>query len=171
MVISEYVEGSSNNKALELYNCGAEIIDLSTVGVCLENNGGDVMGGGRCNQQSVLSGTLAPGAVFTICNPTLPGAGACDVQSGNLTSFNGDDRVIIFDDANGSATFEPGADGLFDVLGTLGEAPADRPWADVTLRRCDFTPFDGVSPFDLGRFEMLVSDTFDGLGDLTATCD
>lgn len=40
LFFSEYVEGGSNNKALEIFNDSSTIVDLSTFSVRLYNNGG-----------------------------------------------------------------------------------------------------------------------------------
>ena len=61
ILISEYVEGSSDNKALELYNCSDQDADLGRVGVCLASNDG-----ADCDTTVTLSGTLGP-APSTAC--------------------------------------------------------------------------------------------------------
>ena len=56
LIISEYVEGSGNNKALEFYNSGSQVLDLSAYRVEFYFNGASAAG-----RSIDLSGSLAPG--------------------------------------------------------------------------------------------------------------
>ena len=147
LLISEYVEGSSNNKALELYNCDSGPLDLSGVGVCLFSNKVT-----DCSTDVTLSGTLAPGEVFGICNSgldmSLVDPGDCDLTSG-VTAFNGNDRLLIYSDDDMSGDFSSG-DTTLDALGQSAVEPLGLPWAEMTLRRCDYTSprYDGAGAFD-----------------------
>lgn len=106
---SEYIEGSSNNKAIEIYNGSLSTIDLSGYAVKLASNGG---GWGTTEN---LSGNLASGDVYVIYN-----SGACsDITNvGDLAStvtyFNGDDALGLFY-----------SDMLIDVIGEQGVDPGD----------------------------------------------
>ncbi|MDZ7820940.1 MAG: hypothetical protein U5N26_03485 [Candidatus Marinimicrobia bacterium] len=40
MFFSEYIEGSGNNKALEIYNAGADTVDLNMFRIAQSSNGG-----------------------------------------------------------------------------------------------------------------------------------
>jgi hypothetical protein len=64
--ISEYIEGSSNNKAIELYNAGDNEVNLGFVEFWRISTGGD-WAEGEANAVT-LSGTLAPGDVYVVCN-------------------------------------------------------------------------------------------------------
>ena len=57
LFFSEYVEGSGNNKALEIYNPTNQTIDLSKYSVARYSNGSAVYTEGGITQ---LTGTLAP---------------------------------------------------------------------------------------------------------------
>ena len=59
LFISEYIEGSSFNKAVEIYNGTGSSVDLSTYSVELYSNGAS-----SPSQSVALSGTLADGDVF-----------------------------------------------------------------------------------------------------------
>lgn len=103
LFISEYLEGSSNNKALEIFNASDYPVDLSKVSLKQSNNGNgfDVLP----QYTLVLSGEIAPYATYTIVN-----TGATDVykskadlilaantQPGqSVTNFNGDDAIGLF---------------------------------------------------------------------------
>ncbi|MCB9336371.1 MAG: lamin tail domain-containing protein [Flavobacteriales bacterium] len=126
--ISEYVEGTSLNKALELYNPTSSTIDLSQLTLKRFENGSPI-----ATDVLNLFGTLAPGQTFSICgngaNATLKAA--CDTAvASNVFSFNGNDALGLF----------RGVDTL-DIFGKIGEDPGLF-WSgggvitqDVTLRR------------------------------------
>lgn len=100
LFISQYYEGTSNNKFIELYNNGTSDVDLSTYSLTLWNNA-NAEGwktGGSANATLLLTGTLAPGAHYLYYNSgaldpsyAVPG----DVITG-VTSFNGNDSVVLY---------------------------------------------------------------------------
>ncbi len=147
IIISEYVEGDSNNKAIELHNCGSAQRDLSGLAICVMNGSNT----STCTSRYELSGNLGAGAVLSVChsslNPTLQNFSACDEFTGNL-GFNGDDRVIILEDTDGMSGFDPNTDTVLDAIGLVGTSQSSADWEDKTLRRlCDPAPLDGVAPF------------------------
>ncbi len=106
LIISEYVEGSSNNKYLEIWNNTGATVDLSNYRIDIYFNG-NTSPGNPVN----LSGTLAQGDVFVIANSSATKwSGTPDLSSGNL-SFNGNDAVALVNTA---------AKANVDVLGTIG---------------------------------------------------
>jgi hypothetical protein len=153
LIISEYIEGSgSNNKALELYNCSPGTLDLADYGVCLVSNDNTT-----CSQTASLpSNMLAPGDIYTICKTTGGSAGDpvdgiknnCDLELGNIANFNGDDRLVVFVDANNDDSLD-GGDTITDSFGEIAVRPGSTIWGNTTYRRCDFTQFDGMSAFDV----------------------
>ena len=110
LFISEYIEGSSNNKALELYNPTIGIIDLSTYELRRYNNGATTP-----SSTLSLSGNLVPGEVFVIANSQSDPAilAQTDLTSG-FCSFNGDDAVELYDTV---------AMQVIDVIGVVGNDP------------------------------------------------
>lgn len=159
LLISEYVEGSSSNKALELHNTGEVALDLSNYSLKLYSNGN-----ASPNASMALSGSLAPGEVWVIVNP-----GANDKLMAladdplSVVNHNGDDAYVLF---NG--------DTVVDSFGRVGEDPGDA-WTsgdvttkDRTLRRRetvttgDIVIDDAFDPAD----QWVVSDIddFSGLG-------
>lgn len=91
LFFSEYIEGSSNNKALEIFNPTSTFIDLSIYKVELYINGSTT----GTNAQ-LLTGNLAPGDVIVLANS---GAAAqftavADILS-NACNFNGDDAIVL----------------------------------------------------------------------------
>ena len=138
LFISEYVVGSGNNRALELYNPTANSIDLSTYKV------GRFRDGSGTPMLLDLSGTIASLSTFVIVidkqDPNGTGfdepvdaalAAVADVfvnpvyvQSNSPFYFNGDDAVPLF---NGDPTVTTN---LKDVVGRIGEDPGTA-WSDA----------------------------------------
>lgn len=150
LIFSEYVEGSSNNKALEIYNPTANAIDLSAYTIELYANGGTAP-----NNKLALSGTLAPGATKVFVN----GSAVADLKAkgtvSSITNFNGDDALLL--KKNGT---------VVDSFGTVGVAVK---WGEnVTLRRKasivagDIDSSDSFSAAN--EWDSFPIDTFDGLG-------
>ena len=138
LFISEYVEGSGNNKALEIYNPTASAIDLSGYRIERFSNGqGSSANGGVLN----LSGSIAANSAFVIANGQIIAATnspACDpilqAMANQLdgvypapTYMNGNDAIALF---NGST--------MIDLLGKTGDASmtSSSGWGD------EF-PYDG----------------------------
>lgn len=165
LIISEYVEGSGQNKAVEILNCGTTEANLTGVRLALQTN---TSSGNTINNAYDFTQTLAAGEVLVICGsatPILPELSAlCDVRS-NVASFNGDDRLMLYGEDDEASGYTPGADITYDSFGEWGVAPSTIPWANVTYRRCVSTAPHLGGPFDvLTYFTGLPSDTFTGLG-------
>ncbi|WP_051517466.1 ExeM/NucH family extracellular endonuclease [Deinococcus phoenicis] len=151
LYFSEYVEGSSNNKALEIYNPTAQAVNLADYTVELYANGGTTT-----TNTVTLSGTLAAGGTFVIVN----GSAVADLKArgqlvSNVTNFNGDDVPVL----KKSGT-------VVDVIGQIGSAAK---WGEnVTLRRKATVKAgdpDGSDAFDrAAEWDVLTIDTFDGIG-------
>jgi len=93
LFFSEYVEGSSNNKALEIYNGTGNAVDMSQYAVWRISNGGDwAEGEGNAVE---LSGTLENGDVFVICNSAASAEiqAVSDLIGTEATYYNGNDAV------------------------------------------------------------------------------
>ena len=108
LFISEYIEGSSNNKAIEIYNPTDNAVDLTGYRLAIYSNGGTSAG-----TTIALSGMLASGDVYVVADD---GADASILAQTDLTStssfYNGDDAVVL---VNGSA--------VVDSFGQLGVDP------------------------------------------------
>ncbi|MEM1041704.1 MAG: lamin tail domain-containing protein [Bacteroidota bacterium] len=169
LLISEYVEGSAFNKAIELYNGTGSAVDLEAEGYYLRIffNGNTTAG-----SNIALTGTVANDDVFVIAEDdadsllVLPLA---DQLSGSL-SFNGDDAVVLFRDSTmivdaiGQVGFDPGSEWGMDSTST----------ANNTLRRlsdaCD-ADADTSDVFDPAvNYIGFPQDTFDGLGSASFDC-
>ncbi|SHN26473.1 ExeM/NucH family extracellular endonuclease [Rhizobacter sp. OV335] len=161
LFFSEYVEGSSNNKALEIYNPTAGTVDLSVYTVRLYANGVTAP-----TQSLPLTGTLESGKTLVLIHTsfttsvTLPGALKVAV-----VNFNGDDAVTLEKsgtviDSFGQVGFDPGTAWTGGTLSAL----------DRTLRRKPglvhgSVPAAAPAAWDLSSEWLgFPIDTFDGLG-------
>ena len=90
LIISEYVEGSSNNKAIELYNTGAEPINLAGHTLSYYFNGKTTAG-----RTIDLEGTIAPKSTFVVAHSSATAelADKAQLLSGG-SWYNGDDAVV-----------------------------------------------------------------------------
>ncbi|OQA20060.1 MAG: hypothetical protein BWY63_01588 [Chloroflexi bacterium ADurb.Bin360] len=166
LFFSEYVEGSSNNKALEIYNGSTGTANLSQYTLEAYFNGNSLAGA-----TLTLSGNLAPGAVYVIAN----GSAASDILAvanllnNSVAVFNGDDAIVLKHSGV-----------IVDVIGQIGTDPGTE-WgtgltstADNTLRRKatistgDNNGSDTFNPS--AEWDGYATDTFDGLGTHTAYC-
>lgn len=130
--ISEYVEGSAQNKALEIYNPTNEVIDLSKYAIKRYKNGGATF-----DTQLILSGTLQPYDVVVVTHGQTEdmdtGFGWIDEELYNMGDINGTgDHATspMFFNGNDALTIERVADeSIVDIFGKVGEDPGDG-WSD-----------------------------------------
>jgi hypothetical protein len=160
---SEYVEGTSFDKALEIVNGTGSAINLASptqYSIQMFFNG-SATAGFTIN----LTGTVASGDVFVVAPTNATNAtiiAAADQFSGTAW-FNGDDAVVL---RKGTT--------IIDVIGQIGFDPGSE-WgtgltstADNTLRRkCSITAGDtsGSDAFDPSiEWDGFATNTFSGLG-------
>ncbi|WP_158250378.1 endonuclease [Aquimarina sp. I32.4] len=121
LFFSEYVEGSSNNKTLEIANFTGASINLSGYTVKKQTNGS----GGWTGTLS-LSGVLERNTVYVIVNNSASNTvkNKADLLSGSSTlKFNGNDPIGLFKN-----------EVLIDVIGNFNGGSSNF-GKDVTLRR------------------------------------
>ncbi|WP_421293015.1 ExeM/NucH family extracellular endonuclease [Aeromonas taiwanensis] len=145
LLISEYLEGSSNNKAVELSNVGSSVIDLSEYRLALYANGKPLTD--TPTNSLALQGSLAPGASLVLANPSANAEilAKATQTSGNLV-FNGDDALVLYRgseivDSFGQVGVDPGTAWVSGGVSTL----------DMTLRRKATVTtgrVDAASPFE-----------------------
>ena len=165
LFISEYIEGTSNNKAIEIYNGTGAPVNLSGVyGISMYFNGATTA------TTINLNGTIAPGDVFVLAHSSADPA--ILAQADQLTSagiYNGNDAVAL---RKGVATI--------DVIGQIGLNPGDAGWGtdptnttDNTLRRkptIEAGDPNGGDAFDPAvEWDGFAVNTFGGLGSHTVT--
>jgi predicted extracellular nuclease len=110
LFFSEYAEGSSNHKYIEIYNPTANAISLSGYTVYASGNGGS------WTNSFTSNATIASGDVYFIANSSLDSATQSMADTSlsypSIVHFNGDDALIL---VNGTDTI--------DVIGTPGVDP------------------------------------------------
>jgi hypothetical protein len=157
LLFTEYVEGSSNNKAIEVTNIGDGASSLVGCELRLFSNGNATPG-----NTLTLTGELAAGASNVYCQPGYVGAASC-LATSLAVNFNGDDAFAL------ACMGE-----VIDVIGQIGVDPGTE-WtggglstANQTLRRkCTITMGDanGSDAFDPSvEWDGFPEDTFDDLG-------
>ena len=171
LIISEYIEGSASNKAIEIYNGTGASVDLAAGNYVLElyTNGSTVP-----NQSMNLDGTIANGDVYVIAHPSasLTILAQADNSSLSVINFNGDDVVVL---RRGGA-----AGTIVDVFGQVGVDPGTEWGTGVTstsdntlVRKSTVCAGDTISndAFDPAtQWNGFVIDTFSSLGSHTAAC-
>jgi predicted extracellular nuclease len=161
LFISEYIEGSSNNKALEIFNGTVAPVNLATGGYNVQMFfNGAISAGLTIN----LTGSVASGDVYVLAQSSAAAAILAQADQTNGAGwFNGDDAVVL---RKGTT--------VIDVIGQIGFDPGSE-WgtgltstADNTLRRngaVESGDVDGSNAFDPAvEWTGFATDTFDGLG-------
>lgn len=159
LYFSEYIEGSSNNKALEIYNSSAISLDLTGHKVEMYFNGNNA-----ASLTINLTGNIPANGVFVLAHGS---ANATILAKANQTNssgwFNGDDAIVL---KNGNT--------VLDSIGQVGVDPGSE-WgsgftstADNTLRRKTSITTGDVTinnSFDPAlEWEGYAQDTVDHLG-------
>jgi predicted extracellular nuclease len=120
LIISEYVEGSSLNKALEIYNGTGQAVNLAPEGYVI-----DIYFNGQTSPGTTiqLSGTLADGDVFVVADDGAdPAILAVADQTSTSSFFNGDDTVILRKGGKDDASSTPSPEELETQLAKLAVA-------------------------------------------------
>ncbi|MFU0790443.1 thermonuclease family protein [Virgibacillus proomii] len=106
LFISEYIEGSSFNKAIEIYNGTGASVNLDKYQLALYSNGKP-----EPSQSERLSGILHDGEVLVISHSQASNAiqQVADITS-NIVNFNGNDAIVLEKDGQ-----------VMDAVGTIGD--------------------------------------------------
>lgn len=176
LIISEYGEGSSSNKYIEIYNGTGATVTLSNYQIWRVSNGGTWP-----EAFSTLSGTIADGGVLVIANSSADPAitSLANAITDGVISHNGDDALGLAKD-DGTGTFV-----LIDAVGQDGADPGSG-WdvagttdatANHTLVRKDIicspdTTWTTTSGTTVANSQWVVypSDTWTDAGVHTSTC-
>lgn len=168
LIISEYVEGSGNNKYIELYNGTTASINLGDYQLRLYANGSSTP------TSATLSGTLNSGSTIVYKNSSATIYGGAATANSAL-AFNGDDAIALYKISTAS---------FVDIVGNIGCDPGSA-WtsgsfttADKTLVRnasvCNGITTDPATscPFPTLASEWTQSniDIVSNLGSHTMTC-
>ena len=120
--ISEYAEGTSNNKYLEIFNGTSGTINLDDYAMANASNGADTAGAYDYWNPFTAGATLGKGQVWVVCHPSADDVikAECDQEFTYLS--NGDDGFAIVQGTEASYT-------VLDRVGDWGaEDPGDG-WA------------------------------------------
>jgi len=162
LFISEYIEGSSNNKAIEIYNGTGQAVDLSRYSVLLYTNGSST------GLSRTLEGTLANGETLVIANSGA-NADILAVADIKITYESG----VFGANWNGNDAIALAKDGVnIDVFGVIGDDPGtawtwnDGSTLDRTLVRKS-SVISPVSTWNSNEWDVYPQDTLTYLGSHT----
>ncbi|MDN3608840.1 ExeM/NucH family extracellular endonuclease [Vibrio ostreicida] len=147
IVISQYVEGSSYNKAIELANTSDSAVSLDGYALAKSANGA-----GEWASQLPLDGRVLAANSVLVVGHTNANDGikaVTDIPDDSVTNFNGNDPLALLKDGN-----------VQDVLGSMGGSNFAK---DTTLVRHAnaMTPSATFNPSQWGSLE---KDNIEGLG-------
>ncbi len=146
LIISEYVEGSGYEKAIELYNSGDSAINLANYQLVKFSNGSETK-----KSSLPLAGSLAAGSTYVIAHSRASDALKAKAQliNGSITNFNGDDPVALQNKAGDT----------LDLIGQFGKVKFGK---DKTLaRKAGSTP---SVEYDASQWDQLAKNAIEGLG-------
>lgn len=163
LFISEYIEGNSNNKAIEIFNGTGAGVVLTNYKLRVHVNGAT-----STTDISLGTSTLANNSTFVIANPS---ANASITSIANSTTgsinFNGDDAVSLYKVSTATN---------IDVIGTIGVDPGteftgqaangDATTLDKTITRTA-NVYQPSSTFKFQEWNVSSTDTISNLGSHT----
>ena len=140
LIISQYYEGASTNKWIELFNSGPGAFDLSTVqiGLWTNANAEGYKSNTAPSQSLVLSGSLASGSTFLLGNTgntanlgVFTNPPTFNLNSNSVINFNGNDSVAIYN---------AGAFSTASLIDAVGFTNAGNQGQDRSFVRSSFSP-------------------------------
>ncbi|WP_176474070.1 5'-nucleotidase C-terminal domain-containing protein [Niallia circulans] len=119
LIISEYIEGSSFNKAIELYNGTGSDLDLSQYSLGIHTNGAE-----EISHKLSLNGTLKNGETYVIyhgqADEKIKAKG--NLENSTVINFNGNDPLVLLKGES--------------IIDSIGQVGSNADFAkDVTLIR------------------------------------
>ena len=137
LFFSEYVEGSRNNKTLEVYNPTGTAIDLSNYEIKRYSNGSPIP-----TETLTLSGTIQPYSTVVVTNGQTDSVW---VSGGGYWSLPIDDELYDLGDlhcsgdyptpmyfnGNDAMTLETITGTVVDIFGKYGDDPGNNGWNDI----------------------------------------
>lgn len=141
LFISEYIEGGSYNKAIEIFNGTGSDIDLSNYSLELYSNGA-----ASASTSMTLAGVLASGDAYVVVHSSAAQAilDVKNAESSTVINFNGDDAFVLkkgeaIIDSIGQVGFDPGASWSANGVAT----------SDMTLVRKSSITTGDTNAFDI----------------------
>jgi endonuclease I len=152
LFFTEYLEGSSNNKALEITNKTSGSINLSSYSIKRQTNGS-----GSWSSGISLLGTLTSGSKFVIVNNFISSScyssGSANLSTNAIEmTFNGNDAIGLF--KNGV---------LIDIIGIFNGGSVNFA-ADETLRRKTTVTAPSTTFKKATQWDSFTTDTCTGIG-------
>jgi len=147
LFISEYIEGSSNNKAIEIANFTGETVNLNSYSLARNINSGTNWG-----EMLQLEGQITNGDVHVISRGNADQQilnNSDQLSSADAISFNGDDPVGLFKDNN-----------LIDVFGDFN---GENNYANSTYVRNE-TILNPSINFDIEEWSFFPNNSFEFIG-------
>ena len=167
LIISEYIEGSDNNQAIELFNGTGQSIDLSNYTLKLYSNGATTP-----HLNVSFSGLVAHNETYVIANPLASSEllSAADITYSDLCDFDGDDSIALFHGVNiidlfGDITTatDPGEAWLVEDYSGTTVSTKDRTF----VREPTITSPSASSPFLANQWNSYPINTSEHLGNHT----
>ena len=165
---SEYLEGTSNNKCLEIFNGTGSSVDLTGWSISVFTNGNT-----NSNNTALPTSLIIPnGDVLVICDaqsdPNI--LALSDISLGNVTNFNGNDDIALVD-PNGV---------IVDYIGTYASA-VDFGTDTTFVRKCEilegrtdstaiFIPANEWLPFPIDDISNLGMHEYCGMAPVPEEC-
>ena len=126
LFFSEYAEGSSNNKYVEIYNPSSTTVNLNNYQIKGTNNGS--AWGDNGDRELALGGNLAANSVYIICSdaadPAIIAKADLALPYESPVHYNGNDAIAIFG-IDGSGNFSI----IMDVIGNLTDPGTGNGWS------------------------------------------
>lgn len=147
LIISEYIKGSSNNKAIELFNGTGQTVDLSSYSLKKQTNG---VGGfkGKLKLTGILEANSTYVIVYSKANTVLKSYAI--IENSSVLNFNGNDAIALYRDNS-----------QIDVVGIIDQKAY---WGkDMTLIRKPMV-IHPTTEFSLQDWEQFPMNTFTNLG-------
>ncbi|MGE7600200.1 endonuclease [Lysinibacillus fusiformis] len=141
LIISEYIEGSSFNKAIEIYNGTGSPVDLSNYTLELHTNGAVA-----ADKTMSLSGVLDNGATYVVYHKDADAAikAKGSLENSIVINFNGNDPIVLKKSS--------------EIIDSIGQVGSSADFAkDVTLVRKSSVLFGDTN----------ISDTFNSASEWT----
>ena len=158
LLISEYIEGSSNNKGIELFNGTESVIVLEAYGIKIGSNGADL------GNAIELAGEIAPNETYLVCNSSASFAAQCDQTTGSI-SFNGNDAVALVRDDNVIDTIGVVGESQYWGIGDTSDALKDH---TIVRNNTVLSPSETWNP---DEWTVLEQDEFDEFGSHSLECE
>jgi hypothetical protein len=134
LYFSEYIEGGSYNKAVEIFNGTGADVDLSIYSIKLFSSSDGVIPA-TTDKTVTLSGTLSDGDVFVLSHADAAQAilDVADLTNSNVANWNGDDAIGLYKN-----------DVLIDVIGFIDSTDPGSEWTVGSGTTKDNTLVRGV---------------------------